>query len=104
MALILDNSRIHHATELQLFLKEHPRLQLVFLPPYSPNLNPVEGLWLWLKADVVNNIFFEKFYKTRLHVSQFMKRINNHPYTRVEIMFSVNLVMYSFFYAFLKGN
>ncbi|WP_198536472.1 transposase, partial [Paenibacillus sp. DMB5] len=59
MALILDNSRIHHATELQLFLKEHPRLQLVFLPPYSPNLNPVEGLWLWLKADVVNNIFLK---------------------------------------------
>lgn len=48
MALILDNSKIHYATELQPFLKEHPRLQLVFLPPYSPNLNPVEGLWLRL--------------------------------------------------------
>ncbi len=46
MAMILDNSRIHHATGLQPFLKEHPRLQLVFLPPYSPNLNPVERLWL----------------------------------------------------------
>ncbi|MFK4342832.1 transposase [Paenibacillus sp. RC62] len=63
MAMILDNSRIHHATGLQPFLKEHPRLQLVFLPPYSPNLNPVEGLWLWLKSDVVNYVFFEKFYK-----------------------------------------
>ncbi|MEN1988872.1 MULTISPECIES: transposase [Paenibacillus] len=44
IALILDNSRIHHATELQPFLKKHPRMQLVFSPPYSPNLNPVEGL------------------------------------------------------------
>ncbi|MBE0340366.1 hypothetical protein E4V51_03100 [Paenibacillus sp. 28ISP30-2] len=42
--MILDNSRIHHAAGLQPFLKEHPRLRLVFLPPYSPNLNPVEGL------------------------------------------------------------
>ncbi|MEK5490595.1 IS630 family transposase [Paenibacillus sp. FSL R7-0297] len=84
IALILDNSRIHHATELQPFLKEHPRLQLVFLPPYSPNLNPVEGLWLWLKADVVNNIFFEKFYKIRLHVSQLMNRINNQPMETID--------------------
>ncbi|MDY8022733.1 transposase [Paenibacillus polymyxa] len=42
--LILDNSRIHHATGLPTFLKEHSRLHLVFLPPYSPNLNLVEGL------------------------------------------------------------
>ncbi|WP_138755569.1 transposase [Paenibacillus sinopodophylli] len=38
--------------------------------PYSPNLNPVEGFWLWLKADVANNVFFEKFYKIKLHVIQ----------------------------------
>ncbi|MFK4303779.1 transposase [Paenibacillus sp. RC254] len=84
MAMILDNSRIHHATGLQPFLKEHPRLQLVFLPPYSPNLNPVEGLWLWLKSDVVNNVFFEKFYKFKLHVSQFMKRINKQPMETID--------------------
>lgn len=82
IALILDNSRIHHATELQPFLKKHPRLQLVFLPPYSPNPNPVERLWL--KADVVNNVFFEKFYKIKLHVSQFMKRINEHPMETID--------------------
>ncbi|WP_051289836.1 transposase [Paenibacillus massiliensis] len=70
IALILDNSWIHHTTELQPFLEEHPRLKLVFLPPYCPNLNPAEGPWLWLKADVVNNFFFEKFYKIRLHVSK----------------------------------
>ncbi|MFC3804408.1 IS630 family transposase [Cohnella sp. GCM10012308] len=84
IALILDNGRIHHATALQPFLAKHPRLHLVFLPPYSPNLNPVEGLWLWLKADVVNNIFFEKFYKIRLHVSQFMQRINKHPLQTID--------------------
>ncbi len=84
MALILDNSRIHHATGLQPFLEKHPRLHLVFLPPYSPNLNPVEGLWLWLKSDVINNVFFEKFYKIKLHVSQFMKRINNNPMETID--------------------
>jgi transposase len=30
-------------------------LELVFLPPYSPELNLVEGLWKRLKAEVINN-------------------------------------------------
>ncbi len=42
------------------------------------------GLGLWLKADVVNNVFFEKFYKNKLHVSQFMKRINKHPMETID--------------------
>nr|WP_245585997.1 transposase [Paenibacillus pinihumi] len=57
---------------------------MLFLPPYSPNLNPVEGLRLWLKADVVNKVFFEKFYKIKLHVSQFMNRINQHPMETID--------------------
>lgn len=42
--MILENSRIHHATDFQPFLQDHPRLQLVFLPPYSPELNLMEGV------------------------------------------------------------
>jgi hypothetical protein len=38
------------------FLKENKnRVELVFLPPYSPELNIVEGLWKWLKSDIINN-------------------------------------------------
>ncbi|QTH41195.1 transposase [Cohnella sp. LGH] len=54
---------------LRPLLEEDLRLQLIFLPPYSLNLNAVKGLWLWLKADAVNNVFSEKFYKIKLHVS-----------------------------------
>ncbi|MCM3342941.1 transposase, partial [Paenibacillus sp. MER TA 81-3] len=46
IAIVLDNARIHHAKLLQPFLdKMKGRLELVFLPPYSPHLNVVEGLW-----------------------------------------------------------
>lgn len=79
IVMVLDNYRIHHAEKLQPFLKKNPRLQLVFLPKYSPELNPVEGLWKWLKGDVVNNVFFSKFYHICTHVAAFMKRINRHP-------------------------
>ncbi len=53
IVMVLDNARIHHAKLLSSFLQENNyRLELVFLPPYSPELNLVEGLWKWLKADV----------------------------------------------------
>ncbi|QNK60439.1 transposase [Paenibacillus sp. PAMC21692] len=35
-----------------------------FLPPYSPNFNPVEGLWLLFKVEGVTNVFFETFYRS----------------------------------------
>ena len=39
IVMILDNARIHHAKLLEPFLQENTdRLQLEFLPPYSPKL------------------------------------------------------------------
>lgn len=60
IVIILDNARIHRAKLLADFLNENHRLKFVFLPPYSPQLNLVEGLWKWLKADVINNVFYHK--------------------------------------------
>ncbi|MDQ0050246.1 transposase [Paenibacillus polymyxa] len=58
--MILDNGRIHHAARVQDFLKQHHRLQFVFLPKYSPDLNLIEGLWKWLKSDVVHNVILQE--------------------------------------------
>jgi len=46
--LVLDNARIHHRASLQMAL-EAAGHTLLFLPPYSPDLNPIELLWSWLK-------------------------------------------------------
>ena len=45
IVMILDNAKIHHAKLLQDFLdKNKDRLELMFIPPYSPNLNKIEEL------------------------------------------------------------
>ena len=52
--LILDNLRVHRAKVLQLWLAEQrDQLELFFLPPYSPDLNPDELLNHDLKANAV---------------------------------------------------
>ncbi|WP_410520671.1 transposase [Candidatus Tisiphia endosymbiont of Dioctria rufipes] len=33
------------------------KIELVFLPPYSPNLNPIERLWKLMHRIVTNNKF-----------------------------------------------
>ncbi|ANB60714.1 DDE superendonuclease family protein [Anoxybacillus amylolyticus] len=77
MVMILDNARIHHAKLIQPFLKEHEdRLELVFLPPYSPQLNLIEGLWKWLKSDVIYNVFYSTVQGIRKNVQAFIQRIN----------------------------
>ncbi len=73
--MILDNSRINHAKLLQDFLSDNKRLTLVFLPAYSPQLNVVEGLWKWLKSDVVHNVFYHTVAEIRKNVHAFMESV-----------------------------
>lgn len=80
IAMVLDNARIHHAKILEPFLQENKdRLQLVFLPPYSPKLNLIEGLWGWLKAEVINNVFYSSVSKIRNAVKAFIDSVNKVP-------------------------
>lgn len=80
IVMILDNSRIHHAILLEPFLKENSdRLQLKFLPPYSPKMNLIEGLWGWLKSEVVNNVFFSSVREIRKAVRGFIDSIVKVP-------------------------
>lgn len=80
IVMILDNAKVHHAKLLEPFLQENKdRLQLVFLPPYSPKLNMIEGLWGWLKSDVINNVFYSSVKQIREAVRGFINSINNVP-------------------------
>ena len=78
--MILDNARIHHAKLLQSFLEENrEHLELVFLPPYSPNLNKIEELWGWMKDSVINNVFFHSRQEIRVAVQKFVNWVNTVP-------------------------
>lgn len=58
--LILDNARWHRAKELKVFVqKKHNRIKLIFLPSYSPELNPIERVWRITRRIVTHNRYFE---------------------------------------------
>lgn len=80
IVMILDNAKIHHAKLIQPFLAEQSsRLTLMYLPPYSPKFNLIEGLWGWLKSEVINNAFFSNVKEIRTAVQWFITWINQTP-------------------------
>jgi transposase len=59
MVVIIDNARYHHAAALKNWLHTHRAiLELLFLPPYSPELNPIERVWKLLRRLCTHNEYF----------------------------------------------
>ena len=57
--LLLDNAMWHHAKRIQKYIEEHKdRLELLFLPPYSPDLNPIERVWRVTRKYCTHNHYF----------------------------------------------
>ena len=85
IVMVLDNAKIHHSKLIQPFLGEHrSELELVFLPPYSPKFNPIEGLWGWLKSTIINNVFYKSVTDIGKAVLAFIEEINRHPELAIE--------------------
>ena len=51
--MVLDNGAFHKAKSLEI----PKNIALVFLPPYSPELNPAEKIWAILKRKFTNKLF-----------------------------------------------
>lgn len=58
--VIIDNARYYKNKVVQSWLKTS-RIEPIFLPPYSPNLNLIERFWKCLKRHVILNIYYESF-------------------------------------------
>jgi hypothetical protein len=52
--IVWDNVRFHHAQMEQAWFQAHPQFTTLYLPPYSPFLNPIEeffSMWRWKVYD-----------------------------------------------------
>lgn len=68
--LILDNGAFHHAACLQL----PNNIALIFLPPYSPELNPAEKMWRYFK-DRVSMIAYASLEQLQQQLSNIVKSL-----------------------------
>lgn len=58
IVLVMDNASFHHSYAVQAALSFfQDRVLVVWLPPYSPDFNPIERFWKHLKAHCANYLF-----------------------------------------------
>ena len=59
VVVITDNARYHHAKLHKSYRDEcASRFALDFLPPYSPDLNPIERVWKLTRRCCTHNVYF----------------------------------------------
>jgi len=74
IAIVLDNARYQRCNYVTDRAAELG-IQLIFLPTYSPNLNLIERVWKFVKADVLNAVYIETFDEYCLRISSFVDSI-----------------------------
>lgn len=75
ITLVLDNSPVHHSKIVNQFFDNNPRLNRIFLPEYSPDFNPKENFWNYLRKKFLNNKVFKTVAEMAEAVKEFIKKI-----------------------------
>lgn len=57
--MVVDNVRYHHSKYIKKWLLLNPKLELFYLSPYSPELNPIERAWWYMRKKITHNRFIK---------------------------------------------
>jgi transposase len=76
--LYLDNATYFKAKIVSQWLEKNPKLQIMFLPPYAPNLNLIERFWRFVKNHLVKNTYYEKYKTFRAKTFQLLNHVDKY--------------------------
>ena len=66
--IVMDNASFHRKKQL-ICAAQKAECFLIFLPPYSPQFNPIEKFWSWLKRYLRKILPFHKSFDSALHTA-----------------------------------
>lgn len=73
-----DNAKYYRNKHVQEYLVSS-KITMHFLPPYSPNLNPIERLWKFMNEMVLYNKYYEKFADFKAAIFGFFEQLQTPP-------------------------
>ena len=80
IVIVLDNAKIHKATDVGIAC-EILNIELIFLPSYSPDLNPIEDLWKIIKRVVYTAHYNDVHELIEIILDEFYKNVANESLT-----------------------
>ena len=75
--LILDNAPYNKSNQVR-DLAWKLKIKILYLPAYSPNLNPIERLWKFMKKEVMANRYFPDLETFQKELMLFLRGIRKH--------------------------
>lgn len=82
--VVLDNARYQHCKAV-MQAAQSLGIELVFLPPYSPNLNLIERLWKFVRKKVLHARYFDTVDKFHAAIRQGIEKINTYQPWKPEL-------------------
>ena len=77
ICLVLDNAPYNKSFQVK-DLASELRIKILYLPPYSPNLNPIERLWKFMKKRVMANSYYPDLDTFQQELMLFLRGIRKH--------------------------
>jgi transposase len=89
ITLVMDNARYQ---KCKLVFEEagNLNLELLYLPPYSPNLNIIERLWKHVKQSCLKNTYYETFDSFRGAIDEEIEKVNTSLREELATLFALN--------------
>jgi len=73
-----DNASYNKSKEVKAFLATQTKIKMVYLPPYSPNLNLIERLWKFMRKNVINLKYYATFQLFKDAITKFFNNIQKY--------------------------
>lgn len=73
-----DNGRSNKCTLVKEWLAKQSFIKVIYLPPYSPNLNLIERLWKFMKKTVISTRFYSSFKEFKEAINFFFDNIDDY--------------------------
>lgn len=89
IVIVMDNARYQHCS-LVINKAQELNIKILFLPPYSPNLNIIERLWKFTKKKLLYGKYYDTPRKFHEAVREFFKQINNKWQKEIESLLTLN--------------
>jgi Transposase and inactivated derivatives len=89
ITLILDNARYQRCRLVQHYAAALG-IELLYLPPYSPNLNLIERLWKFVKKKSLYSKYYEKFPAFKAAITDCLEKIGTEYRHELETLLTLN--------------
>lgn len=81
--LFVDRARWHRGPRVNKYLAAHRQIQMEYLPPYQPGLNPQERIWRQLRYERTNNHCFTDLDQTWRAIRETTRRWSTNKIRRL---------------------